>query len=266
LKVSAFIIARNEQDHVGDTIDSLISQTHELDFIVVVDDGSTDSTSKIAHERGIMVVNLPYHEDSYVGRLELATVCNAGLKCIRENSTPDYIVQMGADHILSKDYVESIINRMNNNYVAIASGGTQLERLNPDVPWGSGRIIDANIWREINGIQYPVKWGYESWIVYRIRQLGYQVKRYDDIYSFTRPVRMYPEKAYYWGKCNYALGCSFPFVIIKAFNMKINGIHFIKGYFSRQDVKKHEDIAQFVKGHQYSRLKSIIKKYIGFRS
>ncbi len=42
LKVSAFIIARNEQDHIGDTIDSLINQTNELDFIVVVNDDSKD--------------------------------------------------------------------------------------------------------------------------------------------------------------------------------------------------------------------------------
>lgn len=260
LKVSAFIIARNEQDHIGDTIDSLINQTHELDFIVVVNDGSTDSTPCIAENKGVSVVSLPYHEESYVGRFELATVCNAGLSVIRDYSTPDYIVQMGADHILSKNYVESIINRMNNNYVAIASGGTQLERLNPDTPWGSGRIIDANIWREINGIQYPVKWGYESWIVYRMRQLGYQVKRYDDIHSFTRPVRMYSEKAYYWGKCSYALGASFPFVVIRALRMKVDGIHYIKGYFSRQNVDKHEDIAQFVRGHQYSRLWNYFKR------
>lgn len=260
VKVSAFIIARNEEEHLGSTLDSLINQTHKLDFIVVVDDGSRDLTSEIAQERGCKVVRLPYHEASYVGRFELATVCNAGLKYIRENSTPDYIIQMGADHVLSKDYVESIINRMVNNNVAIASGGTQLEKLNPDTPWGSGRIIDAEIWREINGIQYPVKWGYESWIVYRMRQLGYQVKRYDDIQSFTRPVRMYPEKANYWGKCSYALGSSFLFVLIRSLRMKFDGIHYIKGYFSRQDVDRHEDIAQFVRGHQYSRLWNYFKR------
>lgn len=266
VKVSAFIIARNEQDNLGDTIDSLLNQTHKLDLIVVVNDGSIDLTPCIAENKGVSVVSLPYHVDSYVGRFELATVCNAGLEGIKEHSTPDYILQMGADHILSKEYVKSIIYRMVNNNVGIASGGTQLERLNPDSPWGSGRIIDANIWREINGIQYPVKWGYESWIVYRMRQLGYQVKRYDDIHSYTRPVRMYSKKAYYWGKCSYALGCSFPFAIIKAIGMKINGISFLYGYFSRQDVDRHEDIAQFVKGHQYSRLKSILKKYMGFES
>lgn len=266
VKVSAFIIARNEEKHIGSTLDSLINQTHKLDFIVVVDDGSIDSTSSIAWcKKEVNVTSLPYHKDSYVGRLELATVCNAGLRCIRENSTPDYILQMGADHVLSKDYVKSIIYRMVNNNVAIASGGTQLKKLNPDTPWGSGRIIDANIWREVNNIQYPVKWGYESWIVNRMLQLGYQVKRYDDIHSFTRPVKMYPKKAYYWGKCSYALGCSFPFAIIKALGMKSNGIHFIKGYFSRQNVDRHEDIAQFVRGHQYSRLMDLLKLHFQYR-
>ena len=248
IKVSAFIIARNEQGNISTTIDSLLNQTHKLDFIVVVDDGSWDLTPLIAKVKGCKVIRLPYHIDSYVGRPELANVCNAGLISIKEHSTPDYILQMGADHILSKEYVKSIIYRMINNNVAVASGGTQLERLNPDTPWGSGRIIDAEIWKGINGIQYPVNWGYESWIVYKVKQLGYQVKRYDDVHSFTRPVRMYPKKAYYWGKCSYALGASFPFVFIRTLRMKINGIHYINGYFSRQDVNKHEDIAQFVKG------------------
>ena len=261
VEISAFIIARNEYDTLGDTIDSLMNQTHKLDFIVVVDDGSWDLTAVLAKVKGCEVVRLPYHEDSYVGRPELANVCNAGLKSIKEHSTSNYILQMGADHILSTDYVKSIIIRMVNNNVAIASGGTQLEKLNPDTPWGSGRIIDANIWREINGIQYPVKWGYESWIVYRMRQLGYQVKRYDDVHSFTRPVRMYPEKAYYWGKCSYALGSSFPFVLIKSLRMKVDGINYIKGYFSRQDVIKHEDISDYVRNQQYERG---LDKVIGF--
>jgi len=271
LDVSAFIIARNEEQHIGNTLKSLIFQTHPLREIVVINDGSTDRTGIISQfyvdvYNNIMLINLPYHKESYVGRFELATVCNAGLTCIKENSTPDYIIQMGADHVLSKEYIKSIIYRMVNNNVAIASGGTQLERLNPNTPWGSGRIIDAKIWREINDIQYPVNWGYESWIVYRMRQLGYQVKRYDDIHSFTRPIKMYPQKAYYWGKCSYALGCSLPFALNKAINMKSNGVHFLKGYFSKQNVNKHEDIEHYVKNYQYSHLMMIIKKKMRFRS
>lgn len=253
--VSSFIIARNEEDEIERTIDSLKSQTHDVHPIVVVDDGSVDATPTIAVEKGCQLVRLPYHEESYVGRPELANVCNAGLKRIKEHGIPDFVLQMGADHILSDHYVESTLSRMGTN-VKVASGRTQLKNLNVNTPWGSGRIIEAKLWNAINGMRYPVKWGYESWIVYKVRLLGYDVRRYDDIASFTRPLRMYPDKAFKWGKCSYALGSSLPFALIKALGMGTDGFHFMKGYFSRKDVEKHEDIAKFVKQQQYERVLS----------
>lgn len=260
--VSAFIAARNEQEYLGKTIDSLKKQTQEIYPIVVVDDGSTDNTPLIAQEKGCKLVRLPYHEESYVGRPELAEVCNAGLEYIKNHFIPDFILQMGADHILSEKYVESIIDRMGEN-VKVASGATQMKNLNVDTPWGSGRIIDGKLWNKINGMRYPVKWGFESWIVYKFRMLRYEVKRYDDILSFTRPLRMYPDKAFNWGKCSYALGGSLPFALIKAGGMGMDGIHLMKGYFHRKDVEKHDDIAKYVKKQQYKRglqkIKHILK-------
>ena len=259
--VSSFIIARNEERSIGRTIDSLKSQTQEVYPIVVVDDGSVDTTPTIAVEKECQLVRLPYHEDSYVGRPELANVCNAGLRRIKEHGIPDFVLQMGADHILSDHYVESILSRMCTN-VKVASGATQIERQNVNTPWGSGRIIEARLWNAINGMKYPVKWGYESWIVYKVRQLGYDVRRYDDVDSFTRPVRMYPDKAFKWGKGSYALGCSLPFALTRAWGMGTDGFNFMKGYFSRKDVKMHDDIAKFVKKQQYERGLSKIKGII----
>jgi len=46
--VSSFIIARNEEDNIGRTIDSLKSQTQDFHPIAVVDDGSVDATPTIA--------------------------------------------------------------------------------------------------------------------------------------------------------------------------------------------------------------------------
>ncbi|GAH48860.1 unnamed protein product, partial [marine sediment metagenome] len=98
-------MARNEEDNIGKTIDSLKNQTHDIHPIVVVDDGSVDATPTIAVEKGCQLVRLPYHEDSYVGRPELANVRNAGLERIKEHGIPDFVIQMGADHILSDNYV-----------------------------------------------------------------------------------------------------------------------------------------------------------------
>ena len=232
-------------------------QTHQLSSIVVVDDGSLDETPYIAMAKGCKLVRLPYHEESYVGTPELANVCNAGLEYIKKQGTPDFILQMGADHVLSDNYVETILGKM-GGHVKIASGATQLKRLNKNTPWGSGRIIDAKLWNEINGMKYPIAWGYESWIIYKVRSMGYEVRRYDEIPSINRKIRMYPDKAFKWGKCSYALGCSLPFALGKALTFGFNGIYYMKGYFTRKYVDKHEDIAKFVRINQYLRAIDII--------
>lgn len=167
---------------------------------------------------------------------------------------------MGADHVLSKDYVKFLLRKMRRQDVSIASGATQFKDLSTDTPWGSGRIIDSKIWDEINGLVYPMKWGYESWIIYKFRSLGYEVKRFEDVKSEMRPLRMYPRKAFNWGRCTYALGGSLPFAILKAGGMGMNGVSFMKGYLSRRGVEKHEDIAKYVKHQQYARAQETIFK------
>ena len=178
LDVSAFIIARNEEDNIGRTIDSLKSQTHGVYPIIVVDDGSVDATSAIAVEKECQLVRLPYHEESYVGRWELGRSINHGLREIRTTGIPDFILQMGGDHGLPDNYVSEIVDRMTDK-IRISSGTYEGAQLNVDTPIGSGKIIDAKIWYEISGMLYPEKYGYESWIDYRFRKEGYEISRHE---------------------------------------------------------------------------------------
>lgn len=256
--VASFVIARNEERNLRHTIRFLKQQKHKIDYLVVVNDGSTDKTQDIIEEHGCDDVTLPFHEDSYAGRPELAEVCNAGLEAIMRNSDPDYILQMGGDHLLPNHYVSTLLNKMKKN-VKISSGTYHEAKLNPDVPLGTGRLIDARLWHEINKVEYPVKYGYESWLVYKVRQMGFEVRRYDDLFSFTRPIRMNPRKAFEWGRCTYALGGAVPFAVLKGLSMGTDGYHFLRGYCSRKGIEKHEDIADYVKKQQYSCLSARIK-------
>lgn len=59
--LSIVIPARNEEHHIGRCLDSLLSmeiEKGELE-IIVVDNGSTDSTVEIARDRGIRVLHVP---------------------------------------------------------------------------------------------------------------------------------------------------------------------------------------------------------------
>lgn len=269
LDVSAFIIARNEAESIERTLKGLILQKYPLREIVVINDGSTDNTRNICeHYQGvtslIKIVNLPEHEENYVGRWELGRSINHGLREIRRAGIPNFILQMGGDHGLPNNYVSEIVDRMTEK-IRISSGTYEGAQLNVDTPIGSGKIIDAKLWYEISGMLYPEKYGYESWIDYRFRKDGYEVSRHDDLVTDCRPVRMTKKKAYYWGKCTYALGGILPFALLKAFSLRGNGFSFLKGYCSRGDVEKHDDICDYVGDMQWEKAKkqglSILNKW-----
>jgi len=269
--VSAFIIARNEEDRIGETLKALHLQKYPLREIVVINDGSTDRTRDICEDyQGatymVQVVNLTPHEESYVGRWELGERINHGLRQIKRAGVPDWILQMGADHVLPNNYLSELLDRMTDE-IRVASGsyeGASL-KLNVDTPLGSGKLIDAKLWDKFNGMLYPEKYGYESWIGYRFRKEGYNVSRYDDLITKVRPARMNERKAYYWGKGSYALGGIFPFALLKAMSLRRHGLKFIQGYFSRKDVEKHEDICDYVGDMQWEKARkqglSILNKW-----
>ena len=47
IRISAVIPAYNAEKYIARAIDSILSQTHPVDEIIVVDDGSTDGTAGI---------------------------------------------------------------------------------------------------------------------------------------------------------------------------------------------------------------------------
>ena len=257
--VSAFIIARNEEESIGRTLIALDAQKHPLREIVVINDGSRDNTESIVsmseiYFDNVKLLNLQYHADSYVGRWELGRSINHGLREIRKAGVPDWILQLGGDHVLPDNYVSELVARMTDK-IRVSSGSYEGARLNVDTPLGSGKLIDAKLWDEFNGMLYPEKYGYESWIDYRFRMEGYEVSRHDDLVTDCRPVRMGAKKAYYWGKCTYALGGMLPFALLKAVSLRRHGLKFIQGYFSRKDVKRHEDICDYVGSMQREKAK-----------
>ena len=269
--VSAFIIARNEEEHIGRTLKALHLQKYPLREIVVINDGSTDGTREICEDyQGatymVQVINLPPHEESYVGRWEMSRSINHGLREIRKAGVPDWILQLGADHVLPNDYVSELVDRMTDE-IRISSGSYEgaCDILNIDIPLGSGKLVDAKLWDKFNGMIYPEKYAYQSWIDYRFRKEGYSVSRHDDLITEVRPARMSKRKAYYWGKGSYALGGVLPFAILKAVSRGRHGLKFIQGYFSRKDVEKHEDICDYVSSMQWEKAKkqglSILNKW-----
>ena len=172
-KIIGIIPARNESEFLEKTLDGLKKQTLSLTRVILVNDGSTDHTADIAKKFGIEILNLKNRGYRATGEPILAQVINKGLKTIRENEC-QYIMILGADHVLSSDYVLTIIKEMEKNDLVIASGVIDGESQRDTSPRGSGRIIRYDFWKK-NGLEYPCWYGFESYIVYKALIENYRV-------------------------------------------------------------------------------------------
>ena len=65
--LTVIIPAYNEAEFVGDTIRSLLAQSVPPDQIILVDDGSTDSTGDVGRRAGITVIRPPRNTGSKAG-------------------------------------------------------------------------------------------------------------------------------------------------------------------------------------------------------
>jgi len=202
-KVSVVMAARNEEREIASALVRLQVQTEPPVQAIVVDDGSTDSTREIAEGMGAEVVHLSGHEESWLGKPDLATVFNAGLARVRDEA--EYVMILGADHLLPPDYLETI-TRFFHSFVParIVSGRIEGEPWVHDWPRNSGSLVDAKWWRELNGLRYPVIYGYESWLVFKAREMGFSTFSLRSVVSTARPTRR--SKGFSDGKAMYALG------------------------------------------------------------
>jgi len=234
-------------------IRSLQNQTLRPDPIVIVNDGSTDDTGKIAREYGCTVIDLPYHEESYARKPEIASVHNAGLNLLKNIGDLDYVLKIDADTVLPPNYLEEIITKMSKNpKLVIASGIIENEPFDETAPRGSGRVYEYKFWDDINGLVYPVTWGWESWILFKAMSLGYEIRCFSEITSKVLRSTNFSE-AGSWGKGMYALGYDWRYVLLRSirtsFKTPKGGLLMLWNWLDHADVNKL-DVADWVNKRQ----------------
>lgn len=113
--VSIVIPAYNVSSYLGACIDSAISQTYADIEIIVVDDGSTDDTGKVAAERAA--------RDS---RVRLIRRENGGLSAARntgiEASSGEWLMFLDGDDMLAPDAVDTLLTLARQTGADIACG------------------------------------------------------------------------------------------------------------------------------------------------
>lgn len=113
------IAARNEENVIGNLIDSLKNQNYPSDLIsiYVVADNCTDNTSSVAKEHGAIVYER--YNTSEIGK---GYALNFLLNKIKKDSTmPDAFIVFDSDNIVDSNYVSEINKTFNNGYQVITS-------------------------------------------------------------------------------------------------------------------------------------------------
>ncbi len=125
--VSVIINAYNEEEDIGDCLDSLVEQTYDDFELVVVDDGSTDGTMEIV--------------ESYNGQFEMKThrTEHVGLKKARKKgvkrASGEIVITIDADEILREDFLENMLEGFEDDEVGAVGGVLRSE--------GEGWVTEA---------------------------------------------------------------------------------------------------------------------------
>ena len=113
----SFVPAHNEQDNIGHTITSLLSQTRRPDLVVVVADNCTDDTVAIASSHDVLVF------ETVSNRYKKAGALNQALAEILEFlDEDDLVLVMDADTNLDPTFLEHAGRHVDSGYAAV--GGT----------------------------------------------------------------------------------------------------------------------------------------------
>lgn len=102
------IPAHNEQDCIEKTIDSIKSQTVQVDRIIVISDNSTDDTVQIAKQQGVEVIETVNNKHKKAGALNYA---------LSQIDLDSHVLIMDADTQLQSDFVENAMAEFKNPIV-----------------------------------------------------------------------------------------------------------------------------------------------------
>ena len=269
------VTCRNSEENIDKAILSLMNQTLKPEYIITIDDGSTDNTSEILKELQKKFDNLYIITNSDLG-YDIKRVVNNWNKAIeftiKENlKETDYHMIGTDDTIYEKNYAEKIISFMDqNSKYAVVSG--VFDKNKHSSPHGAGRFVRNSFFNKVHKF-YPERMGYESYILItaqkhnfectvlheakfeHIRQLG-QNHHFYEFGASMRTMGYHPI---------FALGRFFKYFITNKPIGRIRSLYMLYYYLFYKpkeegyDSMYPKDMRRFVRKMQYKRMKSILK-------
>ncbi len=275
------VVARNAAQHLSTTLNSLLRQTISPKRVIVVDDGSTDETGRILlrykeHDRTIHPLTLP---DRGYDIRRVPSNINLAWKLSSETSLrTEFFMISGDDCSYPTSYAETLISRMQSNARLVVASGLPSSTgafTREHAVSGSGRMIKSRFWVEVGG-RYPVKAGWETWLLYTAAMTGRETRLFNDLhYQHVRP-RGATHQFAYWGAAMgtlgyhplYALGRISKNALIRSIGVK-GSVNMLRGYVQSQLGSEDPFISpfdphlkEFVRGEQSRRIQMVAATFL----
>ncbi len=110
-KFSICLITYNQEKYIKETIESVLNQTYQNFEIILSDDCSTDNTVEVVksiNDSRIKIVKTSYNMG-----------INANLNNAIDNMSGDYLMFLGGDDNLRKDYLEKLNNILKEQDISV---------------------------------------------------------------------------------------------------------------------------------------------------
>lgn len=264
INISVIMPIYNEEEFLERSLNALMKQTLKPSQVIVVDDGSTDKSAKIAAKFPVRLIKLPLEKKSMIERLPY--VIGTGTKYLNDF---DYLAILDGDTILEIDYYHKLVQKFQEAPKIGVAGGKLIGKgissglmlgLVPYV-YGCNRLYSKECWLKINNgkIMKPVP----VWDFYHnvyAEMLGYSSKRFLDIKSWAlRPPGF--KKAFIKGYTSYQIGYYGYFLLLRALRSHSPGL--IAGYLKAALIEKTDyPIKKYVRQLQTYRLLKLIHKIL----
>jgi poly-beta-1,6-N-acetyl-D-glucosamine synthase len=181
---------KDEAAYLQRTIDSVVAQTHRPTRWVIVNDGSSDDTGKIADEAArlhdwISVLHRPAGTQRRVGP-GVVEAFYAGLETVNRADF-DYLCKLDGDLEFSPTYFAELFARFEQNprlgtasgkcFVPV-NGKLVLERTGDGFSHGVAKLYRRECFEAIGGFVHEVMW--DGIDCHRCRMLGWEAVSYSD--------------------------------------------------------------------------------------
>lgn len=186
--VSVLIPCFNAEQWIGETLESVFSQTWSNLEVIIVNDGSTDSSRTILDRylsRGIIIIDQPNSGQT------------ASLNRCLSHASGEYIQYLDADDLLAADKIELQLNRLIENPDCIATAEwARFQNVKndasfiPEETWKDMEPVHWLVtnWHDGGGMMYPAMWLLPRTIVDAIGPWREELTLINDTDYFTRAV------------------------------------------------------------------------------